>query len=276
MWRWWTLWGVNWNFVGGFFHSSTNWSIVLSAVSTGTQRIVPDLHPAFVHSPRSVFAKSFYPAARPDDWCLGVIAVECVSGRNKFPFLLSQLPQVPQLHMFNAKSDLVKAVLEYCVILCSLSRSWFMSHHPGWWRFLHIHPSCTLWTQPGLPSYENWKAELHDPEKGQFCQRKQWAEYFAEFSIPTMKEFLKIGFPLLPQSFLQKYSVQKGIAHASALNTITVGLGGSGQCSIIWEHIIWKAQEEFHKWITWTGLWFCQKILQTTNDECSALYPQWQ
>lgn len=50
-----------------FFHSATNQSFVLSAVSTGTQRIVPNLHPAFVHSQRSVFAKSFYPAVRPDD-----------------------------------------------------------------------------------------------------------------------------------------------------------------------------------------------------------------
>lgn len=41
----------------------------------------------------------------------GVIAVECVSGRNKFPFLLSELPQVPQLYVFNAKSDQIKAVL---------------------------------------------------------------------------------------------------------------------------------------------------------------------
>lgn len=101
--------------MGGFFHSSTNQSFVLSAVSIGTQRMVLNLHPAFVHSPRPVFAKSFYPAVRPDDWCLGVIAVECVAGRNKFPFLLSELPQVPQQCVFNAKSDLVKAVLGYFV-----------------------------------------------------------------------------------------------------------------------------------------------------------------
>lgn len=105
-----------------------------------------------------------------------------------------------------------------------------------------------------------------------FC----WVLHSHQFYF-IMKEFLKIILSLLPQSFLWKYSDNlsaKGIAHTSALGIITVSLCGSGQYIRFRSTCKkdWKAQEEV-KIITWIGLWFCQKILQTTKDECSALSP---
>lgn len=55
-----------------------------------------------------------------------------------------------------------------------------------------------------------------------------------------MKEFLKIAFSLLPQIFSAKafrHLSAEGTAHTSALNKITAGLCGSGQCILIEEHV---------------------------------------
>lgn len=254
--------------MGGFFHSSTSQSFVPSAVSTGTQRTVPNLHPAFVHSPRCVFAKSFYPAVRPDDWCLRVIAVECVSGRNKFPFLLSELPQLPQLCVFSAKSDLVKAVWGYCVsallseeeLVCVPPSQMMLQvcpHppilHPG-------HSQCCFPWKTGKSSCVILKKDS--------CVEKQ--SILLSSPLPLWKNSLKLFFLSCHKFFLQKHSdtsVQRGLhtpVHWIKSQRVSVGLGSASLLRSTCNKD-WKAQQEFQ---TWIGLWFYQKILQTTNDEC--------